>query len=266
MSSKAAILRVAPAVREKLSRANALYFDRTLDVIGQDGQAVLAGVLKALYPHQNRDSALTSFRQFRAKLALAAKEAGVRLSPETDGQTRSKPEDRVVWFEAEDRITEEVKRMVDSEIGDVERTPQDVEVAPPVRFFVSYAHKDSGLKDKLLEKLTTYLGTHPQMHFEIWTDAEILPGKEWRVEIRKAMAICDFGLLLVSSAFLASKFITQEELSYVLKNKRVVPVALKQVLFDGSQDLKGLEELQFFFGDRRQTFIDRTETRTKESF
>src|SRR6266850_7350069 len=189
MSSKAAILRVAPAVREKLSRANALYFDRTLDVIGQDGQAVLAGVLKALYPHQNRDSALTSFRQFRAKLALAAKEAGVRLSLETDGQTRSKPEDRVVWFEAEDRITEEVKRMVDSEIGDVERTPQDVEVAPPVRFFVSYAHKDSGLKDKLLEKLTTYLGTHPQMHFEIWTDAEILPGKEWRVEIRKAMAI-----------------------------------------------------------------------------
>ncbi|MBZ5521961.1 MAG: TIR domain-containing protein [Acidobacteriia bacterium] len=188
------------------------------------------------------------------------------MSLETDGQTRSNPENRVVWFEAEDRITEEVKRMVDSEIGDVERTPQDVQVAQIVRFFVSYAHKDASLKDKLLESLTICLDTHPQVHFEIWTDGDILPGKQWRAEIQKAMEACDFGLLLVSPAFLASRFITAKELPYFLEKKQIVPVGLKTVLFDGNMDLKGLEERQLFLDDRRQPFIDQTTKRTQDRF
>src|SRR5947208_2333994 len=104
MGSKSAVLRVAPLIRDKLSRANALRLDQTLAVIHDDGKAVLADVLKALYPRQNRDAALTLFRQFRREVALAAKGAGIRLSLETDGQTRSAPADRVVWFDAEDRV------------------------------------------------------------------------------------------------------------------------------------------------------------------
>src|SRR5437867_10542279 len=102
MASKAAVLRLMPHLRPKLSRANALRLDLTLKVIGDDGQAVLSSILDALYPRQKRDAALTAFRQFRRELAIAAEEAGVRLSLETDGQTRSAPADRVVWFEAED--------------------------------------------------------------------------------------------------------------------------------------------------------------------
>src|SRR5882724_2925809 len=172
MASKSAILRIVPLLRPKLSNANALRLDETLRLIKEDGKAVLADVLKALYPRQDRNAALTSFRQFRREVALAAKEAGVRLSLETDGQTRSTPADRVVWFEAEDRVVEEVKRLVEAEIGDVERFPQDVKEDRPLRFFVSYAHDDADLKTTLLAQLRTFLRTHPQARFELWTDGE----------------------------------------------------------------------------------------------
>ena len=65
--------------------------DKILTVIGDDGRAVLADVLESLYPELGRDAALTAFRQFRREVSLAAKEAGVRLAIETDGQTRRAP-------------------------------------------------------------------------------------------------------------------------------------------------------------------------------
>src|SRR5437016_13473939 len=98
MSSKAAVLRVVPLLRAKLSQANALRLDQTLKLINEEGKAVLAEVLNALYPRLSRDRALTSFRQFRQEVGRAADAAGVRLSLETDGQTRSRPEDRVARF------------------------------------------------------------------------------------------------------------------------------------------------------------------------
>jgi len=266
MASKAAILRLLPSLRPNLSRTNLVRLDQTLEVVNADGQAVLADVLNALYPRQSRDAALASFRQFRQAVALAAKEAGVKLSIETDGQTRSAPADRVVRFEAEDRVTEEVRRLVEAEVAGVERQPQDVKEDRPLRFFVSYARDDAALKASLLGKLQTYLRTRPQTQFELWSDGDIPVGNKWRAEIQKAMEACDFGLLLVSPAFLASEFITGEELPYLLENKRVIPVGLKRVLFDGTMDLKGLEERQVFFDERRKAFSERASDNTREAF
>jgi WD40 repeat protein/DNA polymerase III delta prime subunit len=120
---------VTPIVRSKLSNAHAVRLDQTVKLIDEHGRAVLADVLSELYPRLGRDDALTGLRQFRRAVALAAEEAGVEFSLETDGQTRSAPGDRVVWFEAEDRVTEEVLRMVDAEVGDVKlkRVPQDAQ-------------------------------------------------------------------------------------------------------------------------------------------
>src|SRR5258707_14186709 len=112
MASKAAVLRLVPLLRPKLTRANALRLDQTIKAINDDGQAVLADVLSALYPRQKRDAALTSFRQFRREVALAAEEAGIRLSLETDRQTPSRPAARVGWFEAKDRVPEEANGRV----------------------------------------------------------------------------------------------------------------------------------------------------------
>src|ERR1035438_1009286 len=142
MASKSAILRVASLLRAELSRANALRWDQTIQLIDDGGRASLASVLQALYPGQKRGQALTAFRQFRREIGMAAKEAGVRLSLETDGQTQSAPEDRVIWFEAEDRVAEEVKQMVGDEVRGVERIKQDLLVEPPLRFFISYRSEE----------------------------------------------------------------------------------------------------------------------------
>jgi len=72
MASKAAVLRLVPLVRGKLSGAPADRLEKTLSVIGDDGRAVLAEVLDALYPELGRDAALTAFRQFRREVSLAA--------------------------------------------------------------------------------------------------------------------------------------------------------------------------------------------------
>src|SRR5439155_1626806 len=142
----------------------------------------------------------------------------------------------------------------------------DVKEDRPLRFFVSYAHDDADLKAKLLGKLQMYLRTHSQARFELWTDGAILPGEKWLAEIRTALDVCDFGLLLVSPAFLASKFITREELPFLLQNKPVIPVALRRVLFDGTQDLKGLAERQIFRDEGGRAFSQRTTDNTREEF
>ncbi|HZT34658.1 MAG TPA: TIR domain-containing protein, partial [Nitrososphaera sp.] len=266
MASKAAVLRVVPVLREKLSQKNFDRLEQTLGCMGEDGKAVLADVLNKLYSGQGRERALTSFRQFRREVGKAAEAAGVRLSLETDGQTRTDPKDRKVWFEGEDRITEEVKRIVGSEVADVERSPQDVQVLPTVRFFVSYAHEDNDLTKKLLDKLRIYLATHARYQFELWTDKEIQIGKKWFPEIKEAIQQCGFGLLLVSPAFLASKFIGAHELPELLDTKHVIPVALRPILLDGSQNLKGLEHRQIFFDETEKAFIEQRTSETQERF
>jgi DNA polymerase III delta prime subunit len=166
----------------------------------------------------------------------------------------------------QDRITMKIKRLVESEVAGVERSPQDVQVLPTVRFFVSYAHEDSDLTKKLLDKLRIYLATHARYQFELWTDKEIQVGKKWFAEIQEAIHQCGFGLLLVSPAFLASKFIGEHELPQLLETKHVIPVALRPILLDGSQNLKGLEHRQIFFDEKQKAFNEQKNSETQERF
>ena len=169
MASKSAILRLVPLVRSKLTHANALRLDQTLNLINDTGEVALAAVLHTLYPGQKRGDALTMFRQFRKELAAAAQEAGVKLSLETDGQTRAAPADRVAWFKAEDRIEEAAKRMTEAEVAGVERSPQFAKEDRPVRFFVCYARQDAKPKIVLLQRLLALMRAHRAAEFKLWS-------------------------------------------------------------------------------------------------
>ena len=266
MTSRAAVLRLVPSVRGALSRANAVRLDQTVALLDDSGRAVLAQVLETLYPGQKRDAALTAFRQFRRAVDLAAEEAGVKFSLETDGQTRSEPEDRVVWFEGEDRVAAEVARVMDAEVGDVERVRQDVWEDRETRIFVSYAHADEDLKNALLRDLTPLLQLRLKMRLEPWSDEQIPPGTKWEEEIRKAMEGCDLALLLVSPSFRVSDYITRVELPYLLGHKRVVPVALKAGATKTGVDPHGLMGRQVFFDSGRKAFSERGRGNPRETF
>jgi hypothetical protein len=127
-------------------------------------------------------------------------------------------------------------------------------VKQPAPFFLSYAHRDAGDVERFRDVLEPHLKAAANFQFGEWTDHRILPGEHWRAEIEQALHKARFGLLLISPQFLASDFITAHELPRLLSKAMVVPVALHQILFDGSMDLKGLGDRQMFRDSKGRSF------------
>ena len=124
-----------------------------------------------------------------------------------------------------------------------------------VEFFVSYAHKNQLLADGLVGELLELMKPSKLHNYCLWKDSAIVIGEGWRQQILDARDRCDFGLLLVSPAFLSSEFIVEHELSHFLGTRRAmsVPVMLARVDFR-LHDLHGLDELQIFrYQGRRYT-------------
>ena len=93
--------------------------------------------------------------------------------------------------------------------------------------FVSYSHKDSKWKDRLVDMLI------PLIHHRVvpvWWDDRIKPGQQWLREIEEALAAARVGLLLVSVNFLASEFIMKNELPALLDKAEAGGLTLMWVL------------------------------------
>lgn len=136
----------------------------------------------------------------------------------------------------------------------------------PTPFFRSYAHADTPDVNRFMEVLHPLLVISAHYDFHEWNDKAILPGELWKTEINHALQSARFGLLLVSPQFLASKFITEEELATLLAKPTVVPIALHPIKFDGSMDLKNLQDRQLFCGPNHKTFDDCTTGRGRRAF
>lgn len=116
-----------------------------------------------------------------------------------------------------------------------------------ILFFISYAHRDDEYAMVFIEEFKEMSAPSRKYEYEFWQDTEILPGEQWEAEIRQALNECEMGLLLISPAFLGSKFIGEKELPKFIgeSGKPVIPVMLKMVNLK-RHNLKGLDKNQIF--------------------
>lgn len=113
--------------------------------------------------------------------------------------------------------------------------------------FVSYAHADGEIATKFLDELTEMLLPSARYQYVFWQDKNILPGEDWHQEIQDALTRCSMGIVLISPAFLGSKYVSEHELPALMsrQNSLLIPVMLKKINFD-RHDLKGLQKRQVF--------------------
>ena len=115
------------------------------------------------------------------------------------------------------------------------------------RVFVSYAHRDRRHLDRLRVHLRT-LGRSGLI--DLWDDTLLQPGSDWRREISDAIASAKVAVLLVSADFLASEFITGDELPPLLaaareEGARVLPVIVSPCRFKQTSELANFRPPMF---------------------
>ncbi len=110
--------------------------------------------------------------------------------------------------------------------------------------FICYSHKDQ----EYLERIQVHLKPIKKDGIDLWSDLCIRPGDNWRNEIAGALERANVGILLVSADFLASDFITENELPPLLhkaanKGARIIPVILKACGFERDKNLSQFQAL-----------------------
>ncbi|MFM1999318.1 MAG: hypothetical protein RL204_1265 [Bacteroidota bacterium] len=80
------------------------------------------------------------------------------------------------------------------------------------KVFVSYSHEDKHLLLEIKKHFKPFLNK-----IDFWDDSRIEPGQIWKEEIRNAISETKVAILLLSANFLASDFISNNELPPLLK-------------------------------------------------
>lgn len=111
------------------------------------------------------------------------------------------------------------------------------------KIFISYSHADEIFHNRLMTHLSVlkkYIGG-----FEEWSDKKIHAGQRWKEEIKKALDDANIAILLVSTDFLASDFIENNELPPILRKAEAENTKVLCLLVEPSFFLKSeLSEFQ----------------------
>ena len=124
-----------------------------------------------------------------------------------------------------------------------ERAAAEREKNPNV--FISYSHSDRDYLDRLLVHLKPL---EKEGLIDLWVDTRLHAGDKWKKEIEKALSQATVAILLASADFLASDFITDNELPPLLRNAeekgtRIVPLIVKPCRFTRDRNLRHFQAI-----------------------
>jgi tetratricopeptide (TPR) repeat protein len=111
------------------------------------------------------------------------------------------------------------------------------------RIFISYSHEDEQVKKRLVTHLQ---GLRKQGKLASWDDRLIKAGQEWNNEIETALNNADAAVLLISPGFLASDFIMEKEVPFLLRRRQEQNICVFPLIIKGCnwQRVDWLQSLQ----------------------
>jgi hypothetical protein len=124
------------------------------------------------------------------------------------------------------------------------------------QIFISYSHNEREYLDRLLIHLRPL---EKEGLIDVWADTWLRVGDQWRAEIEQALDRASVAILLVSADFLASDFITENELPPLLRKAqeqgtRIIPVILKPCRFARDKNLQQFQS----FNNPKETVVRMT--------
>jgi len=119
-------------------------------------------------------------------------------------------------------------------------------VAQRSKIFVSYSHKDLCW----LQRVRTHLNVleNEGIYVDVWDDTKISAGMKWGEEIQRALSCAKIALLLITTDFLASRFIANNELPPLLQaaeedGVKIMPLIIKPSRFKNHKKLSQYQAL-----------------------
>jgi len=119
------------------------------------------------------------------------------------------------------------------------------EQAKRQKVFISYSHHDNEYLDRLLVHLKPL---EKEGLIDLWVDTRLRAGDRWKKEIEKALQRATVAVLLVSADFLASDFITDNELPPLLRSAeergtRIIPLIVRPCRFTRDKNLRHFQSV-----------------------
>lgn len=112
--------------------------------------------------------------------------------------------------------------------------------APPLKVFLSYAHKDAPFFDVFKEGVKSHLANSGVFNFSAWEDSDIPLGSNWDEEIQNNLGGSQLAILCVSSNFLNSRYIKKDEFEALINKypaTLIIPVYFNHCNFTAWNDL-----------------------------